>query len=451
MAKVKLDYMSLSMRAEGSDDMVRELSGRFLDMADKYAAPGFYFPALPPSVFEDGCRDPEELNTGDMKPLTTPKEVAPGADWDVVAIYDDAGIPSIMHRFRRMSNKELFGGSDKPHPAFIIGGEVYDEIYISVYPNVMINGKPYSLPFQKPAGNITLDDFSKACFSKGEGWHPMTAAEWGFLANLSLKLGTLPHGNTDYGAWHGDHKEHGQKAPNSNRTLTGTGPETWTHDHTKTGVHDLCGNIWEVLAGLRIKNGVLMVAANNDAALPETDLTQCGDDWKLLTDDKGAPVYVSASGSKIVFTTDNDEAGGVGSSEWGKVKTECKSEMLKEYALFAGEEEAYCYIDATEGEYIPFRGGNWYSGESAGVFGLYLSLPRSSSWASTGAVPLSSRRSRKLNAERLMGCAVAQPKAGRENADLFCRVLYHGVCVGPIVGFVRHSGLPDLLFCRVGI
>lgn len=96
MAKVKLDYMSLSMRAEGSDDMVRELSGRFLDMADKYAAPGFYFPALPPSVFEDGCRDPEELNTGDMKPLTTPKEVAPGADWDVVAIYDDAGIPSIM-------------------------------------------------------------------------------------------------------------------------------------------------------------------------------------------------------------------------------------------------------------------------------------------------------------------------------------------------------------------
>lgn len=384
MAKVKLDYMSLSMRAEGSDDMVRELSGRFLDMADKYAAPGFYFPALPPSVFEDGCRDPEELNTGDMKPLTTPKEVAPGADWDVVAIYDDAGIPSIMHRFRRMSNKELFGGSDKPHPAFIIGGEVYDEIYISVYPNVMINGKPYSLPFQKPADNLTLDDFSKACFSKGEGWHPMTAAEWGFLANLSLKLGTLPHGNTDCGAWHGDHKEHGQKEPNSNRTLTGTGPETWTHDHTKTGVHDLCGNIWEVLAGLRIKNGVLMVAANNDAALPETDLTQCGDDWKLLTDDKGAPVYASASGSEIVFTTDNDEAGGLGSCEWGKVKTECKSEMLKEYALFSGEKEAYCYIDATEGEYIPFRGGLWGNGESAGVFGLNLGNPRSLSWTYGG-------------------------------------------------------------------
>lgn len=376
MAKVKLDYMSLSLRAEGSDDVVRELSGRFLDMAEKYGAPGVYFnvPLVPGSVFADGCRDPEEV-----EPLTEPKEVAPGADWDVVAIYDDAGIPSIMHRFRRVSNKELFGGSDKPHPAFIIGGEVYDEIYISVYPNVMINGKPYSLPFQKPAENITLDDFSKACFSKGEGWHPMTAAEWGFLANLSLKLGTLPHGNTDYGAWHGNHKEHGQKAPNSNRTLTGTGPETWTHDHTKTGVHDLCGNIWEVVAGLRIKNGRLMVAQNNDAALPETDLTQCGDDWKPLTDDSGAPVYVSVSDGKITFTTDHNKAGGWDGCKWGEVKTECKSEMLKEYALFAGEEEAYCYIDATEGEYIPSRGGNWYNGTNAGVFYLNLDDSRADS------------------------------------------------------------------------
>lgn len=382
MAKVKLDYMSLSLRAEGSDDVVRELSGRFLDMAEKYGAPGVYFnvPLVPGSVFADGCRDPEEV-----EPLTEPKEVAPGADWDVVAIYDDAGIPSIMHRFRRVSNKELFGGSDKPHPAFIIGGEVYDEIYISVYPNVMINGKPYSLPFQKPAENITLDDFSKACFSKGEGWHPMTAAEWGFLANLSLKLGTLPHGNTDYGAWHGNHKEHGQKAPNSNRTLTGTGPETWTHDHTKTGVHDLCGNIWEVVAGLRIKNGRLMVAQNNDAALPETDLTQCGDDWKPLTDDSGAPVYVSVSDGKITFTTDHNKAGGWDGCKWGEVKTECKSEMLKEYALFAGEEEAYCYIDATEGEYIPYRGGSWRNGSNAGVFSLGLSHSRADSgWAVGG-------------------------------------------------------------------
>lgn len=381
MAKVKLDYMSLSLRAEGSDDVVRELSGRFLDMAEKYGAPGVYFnvPLVPGSVFADGCRDPEEV-----EPLTEPKEVAPGADWDVVAIYDDAGIPSIMHRFRRVSNKELFGGSDKPHPAFVIGGEVYDEIYISVYPNMMIHGKPYSLPYADPATGFTADEFAKACFSKGEGWHPLTAAEWGLLANLSYANGTLPHGNTNGGHW-GDNGECGESSGSGNRTLTGSGPETWTHDHTKTGVHDLCGNIWEVVAGLRIKNGMLMAAQNNDAALPETDLTQCGDGWKPLTDDSGEPVYVSASDGKITFTTDHNEAGGWAGCKWGEVKTECKSEMLKEYALFAGEEEAYCYIDATEGEYIPRRGGGWDFGTAAGVFSLNLYGPRSySGWGIGG-------------------------------------------------------------------
>ena len=59
----------------------------------------------------------------------------PGVKHDVVAIYDNAGIPSIMHRFTKTTNKELFGGSEKTHPAFIIGGVEYDEIYISVYPN----------------------------------------------------------------------------------------------------------------------------------------------------------------------------------------------------------------------------------------------------------------------------------------------------------------------------
>ena len=79
--------------------------------------------------------------------------------------------------------------------AFIIGGEVYDEIYISVYENTMINGKPYSLPMAEPVYNITQDDFAEACFSKGEGWHCLTAAEWGLLANLSLKNGTLVFSN----------------------------------------------------------------------------------------------------------------------------------------------------------------------------------------------------------------------------------------------------------------
>ena len=122
---------------------------------------------------------------------------------------------------------------------------MYDEIYISVYENTMINGKPYSLPLQEPVTNITMEDFAQACFSKGEGWHCLTAAEWGLLADTSLKLGTLPHGNTNCSHRHGDDKEQGIIIEDSYKTLTGSG-RLLGHDHTASGVHDLCGNIWGV-------------------------------------------------------------------------------------------------------------------------------------------------------------------------------------------------------------
>lgn len=48
-----------------------------------------------------------------------------------------------------------------------------------------------------------------------------------------------------------------------------------------------------------------------------------------------------------------------------------------ELGLFAGEGEAVCAVDATEGEYLPFRGGDWSNGGRAGLFHLNLSIPRS--------------------------------------------------------------------------
>lgn len=173
----------------------------------------------------------------------------PGVEGNVVAIYDNAGIPSFMYKFTRVSNKELFGGSDKPHPAFVIGGEVYDEIYISVYPNCEINGKPYSLPYQKPWTNLTNDEASEACFNKGEGWHLMTAAEWGLIANISLKNGTLPHGNTNNGQYHADASEKGVKYDGGDgRTLTGSGRphgRTITPRRAYTIYAETCGKCLE--------------------------------------------------------------------------------------------------------------------------------------------------------------------------------------------------------------
>lgn len=245
MAKILCNYFGLSMAAEGKSEFVGRQAAAFLGYVQQDAERC----AENCGCAEDLSDAPEKIKREILRndeELRRREQTAPGVEHDVVAIYDNAGIPSIMHRFRRVTNKELFGGSDAVHPAFIIGGEVYDEIYISVYENTMINGKPYSLPLQEPVTNITMEDFAQACFSKGEGWHCLTAAEWGLLADTSLKLGTLPHGNTNCSHWHGDDKEQGIIIEDSYKTLTGSGPATWTHDHTASGVHDLCGNIIEI-------------------------------------------------------------------------------------------------------------------------------------------------------------------------------------------------------------
>lgn len=351
----------VELRAEGSDELIKELAAKAI------------------SVLK------EDLKTEKTVQITQPERFGE-MEHDVVAIYDNAGIPSFMHRFRKITNKELFGGSEKTHPAFIIGGEEYDEIYISVYENTMINGKPYSLPYQKPVTDITIEDFARACFSKGEGWHCITAAEWGLLANLSLKNGTLPHGNTNSGKYHADKSEEGKTYGVYGKTLTGSGPETWTHDHTPTGVHDLCGNIWEFCRGMRIKDGVLYSAKDNDAALPETDLSESGKDWHEIRDDNGRTLRVSVGDDEdeTTITCDTEYSEGYCGCEWQEVSADSPSEQMKELAFYAGEPEAYCWIDSSDGEWILYRGGYWNNGAGAGVFFSNLGSPRSYSGAYLG-------------------------------------------------------------------
>lgn len=352
-----LDAVSKTMKfeAEGSDAAVQAVTNAFIGLAGG----------------ETPAEQPEKVvKVADIQTSNPAVEAA------VVAIYDNAGIPSFMYRFKKTTNAELFGGSDKTHPAFIIGGVEYDEIFISVYPNCEINGKPYSLPYMKPWTNITNDAAAEACFSKGEGWHLVTAPEWGLIADTCLKNGTLPHGNTNSGKYHANPEEQG-KTYDGYKTLTGSGPATWTHNHTPEGIHDLCGNVWEMIRGLRIKNGVLQVAENNDAA-ENIDLTEGSSLWKDITDDtNGKAIRVSVSDGSIAITTNEDAEHDYDGCEWQEAEKDFVSEKMDELALFAGEPEAYFYADSTEGEYFPIRGGSWSSGANAGVFYTHLHNPRS--------------------------------------------------------------------------
>lgn len=294
---------------------------------------------------------------------------------DNVVIFDKAGLPSIMVKFTR--------NPDKPaHPMFVIGKETYDEVYISKYPNVIINGKAYSLPLMQPSVNVTLEDAEKACFDKGEGWHLMTAMERGYIANLCYETGIFPHGNTDGGVYHADPKEKGVTFNGRCKTLTGSGPETWTHDHTVFGIHDLCGNVWEWFRGLRLMDGVLQVAENNDAAM-NIDLSENSQNWKPVMDD-GKPIRLDCTEGEVTFTTCQDIDTDYDGSRWGDVNFDCEqTQTMKDLGLFPGEPDAYFYAD-TSGERLPICGGCWLNGSNAGVFYVDLHYPRSDSGSGIG-------------------------------------------------------------------
>lgn len=216
-------------------------------------------------------------------------------DHNNVVIFDDRGIPSIMCRFVRPKDTE------EVPAVFKIGDKVADAIYISKYPNIVIDGRAYSMPMADPTVNITFDGAVQACRCKGLGWHLMTAVEYEYLLNQSREKGTMPHGNTDWGKDY-YHKDEQGKVSNLGRTYTGTGPVTWNHDHTPYGVSDLNGNVWEWLAGLRIKDGVIEFIPGNKAASPYCDLSKDSTEWQQAETSKG-PVRanVEYGGRSIMF------------------------------------------------------------------------------------------------------------------------------------------------------
>lgn len=326
------------------------------------------------NAVENKCRlkelkiDPDGICTNYAKPVEYYRE-------DNVVIYDDAGLPSIMVKFTRPKDAE------KVHPMFIIGGEVYDEIFISKYKNCIIDGKAYSLPMQQAATNVTLEEAEKACFSKGEGWHLLTAAERGFLVNYCYDNKMFPHGNTNRGKWHGDEEEKCQTYDGC-RMLTGSGPKTWTHDHTIFGVDGLCGDVYEWFRGLRLMNGILEIATNNDAAM-NIDLTENSPHW-IPVKIRGERVYITTDDGAVRFTTEEPDEKGYGGCRWDQVKVDFEErEILENLGFFPAEVNAYFDAD-TRTERLPFFGGCWEYTSGAGVSCINLTQIRLKCFGSVG-------------------------------------------------------------------
>lgn len=329
------------------------------------------------------------------------KAVCPSND----ILYDDKGLPSVMVFIPKFKISEVItGGADSIHPAFIVNGVEVDGIYISKYQNVVNNGRAYSLPCEDPKTYVNLDQAISYCEAKGAGWHVMTRAEWAAIALWCRKNGCMPKGNNNYGK---DTSESTRQAiptsydgDNVCRVATGTGPVTWSHDGTLSGIWDLNGNVWEWHGGLRTVKGEVQVLANNNAADTEHSQSASSAQWKAIDATTGEYITPDGNGTtansvkmdlvsgkckySANITTQEDASKGCYFKDVScddTVSAEAQM-VLKALALMPEDNTDtyggdYFYFNNGASERSFFSGGYWNNGASAGVFCLYGDVARS--------------------------------------------------------------------------
>lgn len=292
-------------------------------------------------------------------------------------IFDDRGRPDIL---------VVFTPDELKLPDTLKGRKV-KEYAISKYPNTMIDGRPYSLPFMPPAVNINHDEAIRLCEAKGPGWHLITNDEWAALARQSWENDTVPTGNTNGGESHSHPEEKGTTYKDCyGKTLAGSGPITWNHDRTAEGVADMVGNVWEHVGGVRFLDGQVQIIPNNEAAAG-ADQSPDSKEWTAIYTPDGDPVYYEVWDGEIRLqptAPDVKDSDGVPFCDLHERADMDVPDKLIELGLYPApgyESEEYFWLD-TDGERCVSRGGAWAAGADAGVF--YLSGGNSRSNVNAG-------------------------------------------------------------------
>lgn len=321
-------------------------------------------------------------------------------------MFDDKNYPSIMVRFpftRLIDLNSNWGNA--PHEAFIQNGVTKNEFWAGKYLPIVVgsgaDARAVSLRRRDPKHTIDFDDSWKACIQKGAGWHLLTNAEWALILMKAHKTQWFCRGNNSYGRDYVRTDETAEAtlidaSNRPNRTATGTGPVSWSHDGTPFGVFDLNGNIWKWVGGLRLVDGEIQILENNNAADHTKDQTNPDSlTWKAILQD-GSLV---APGTADTLKLDATNADGSGNIELGtsvdnqsdgttSANTLFKDvatkpgitapDILKRLGLFpmdANYPHGRAYM-RNLGERLPSRGGSWVGSSVAGLPSLYLYDPR---------------------------------------------------------------------------
>lgn len=308
-------------------------------------------------------------------------------------LLDDAGLPSVVVRIPQMISADLVKGLPQHvHPGFITRGHEHMSVYLSKYPNIIRDGRAYSLPLQNPEGNVTYDDAILASRKKGNGWSLMPASLWSALALWCRKNNTEPRGNNFRGSAKLYPEESGvvigTDSGKPSVTATGSGPLSWYHDGTASGLADMVGNVSEWNAGMRLCHGEIQIVPNADSILPDVDLSESSTQWRAILPDgtlcepgsKNTLKIDMENGRWKISTKVLDPVDDARGSLFRDMIFDAKElpqgvpTILKELTVFPAEEDRASYAEDLvfannfQAERICLRGGNWSSGLHSGVF-----------------------------------------------------------------------------------
>lgn len=228
-------------------------------------------------------------------------------------ILDDLGKPSIMVGVPKMKYSDIItGGTQETLPWWIVDGVEKNVIWVSKYLNCVVNNRAYSLPMKDPKVNVNFDNALQYSKNKGEGWHLLQNGIFAALSLWSEKNGTIPRGNTK---WDVSHEKEWERGVNTyingsnggGRIATGSGPVTWNHDHTESGIADLCGNCWEWVSGARLVNGEIQIIPYGNAMKSDCSMGPDSTEWKAIMPD-GTLVEPGTAGTLKIDRTSASDA-----------------------------------------------------------------------------------------------------------------------------------------------